>query len=107
MIPAAPGWYVRGDLALDPVIAWQPATTTEGESTLLPIVPDSHGLPPSVMSEDYLKQGHCKIVYLPHYDPADDYHAAETEIAVHQALLAERIRNLPPRDSVHPTTTPE
>ena len=69
LIPAVPGWYVDTDGALDPVIAWTRAINSEGDDTLLPVVPDGRGLTPWLVSEGFLKEFNGQIVYLPKHDP--------------------------------------
>ncbi|MFD1660003.1 hypothetical protein ACFSL4_17820 [Streptomyces caeni] len=72
LIPAAPGWYVDADGELEPVIAWTTATNSEGDNTVLPLVPDNRGLTPWLVNENFIKEFNCKIVYLPNYDPAEE-----------------------------------
>lgn len=79
-IPAAPGWYVDTDGDLDPVIAWLPATSPEGDDTLLPLVPDGRGLTPWVVNAKFIKDFNCRITYLPNHDPAEqEVTASDTE----------------------------
>lgn len=74
-IPAAPGWYVHesddGGEGLDPVIAWQPTTSADGEAILLPVVDAGPGSPPFVLSEEAFKFCNRSVVYRPSHDPGD------------------------------------
>ncbi|MBY8879753.1 hypothetical protein [Actinacidiphila acidipaludis] len=75
VIPAAPGWYLKeiyedGETNLDPIIAWQVATTADGEATLLPFVDSLPGSPPFAHTEGSFKEHRRHVVYLPSHDPA-------------------------------------
>ena len=76
-IPAAPGWYVEIDGDLDPVIAWVPVADSDGNGTLLPLVPDNRGHTPWLVSEDFLKEFNVRIVYRPNHDPDENPATAE------------------------------
>lgn len=76
LIPAAPGWYVDTDGTLDPVIAWNLSTNSEGDDTLLPYVPDNRGITPWLVKESFIKEFNSTIVYLPNHDPATDSEAS-------------------------------
>ncbi|WP_030606291.1 hypothetical protein [Streptomyces achromogenes] len=76
LIPAAPGWYLKTDGDLDPVIAWQPGvqhTSAGGDPTvLLPYIANGPGLAPSLVSAESFERVGWEVVYLPSYDPAAD-----------------------------------
>lgn len=72
LIPAAPGWYLDTAGDLDPVIAWTTAINSEGDVTLLPLVPDGHGITPWLVKEGFFKEFNCRVVYRPNYAPGAD-----------------------------------
>ena len=73
LIPAAPGWYVHeiddGEESFDPVIAWKPATDSDGDDILLPYVDAGTGFPPFALTADSFKHCNRSVVYRPAHDP--------------------------------------
>lgn len=74
-IPAGPGWYVEedeeGEISLDPVIAWLPASDAHGEPTLLPFVNGGTCEPPILLTADAFSSFRRHVVYRPNHDPED------------------------------------
>lgn len=76
LIPAAPGWYVRevdedGEASLDPVIAWQASTDTDGEPALLPFVDGGPCTTPLLLTAASFEDFSRSIVYRPNHDPGN------------------------------------
>ncbi|MDK1344172.1 hypothetical protein QNO09_12835 [Streptomyces sp. 378] len=73
LIPAAPGWYLKADADLTPVVAWQPGTqyTSDGvaPAVLLPYIANGPGLAPSLVPAESFERVEWEVVYLPNYDP--------------------------------------
>jgi hypothetical protein len=76
LIPAAPGWYLKADGDLSPVIAWEPGVqyTPDGEDppVLLPYIANGPGLAPSLVPAESFERVKWEVVYLPNHDPATD-----------------------------------
>lgn len=76
LIPAAPGWYLKADGDLTPIVAWQAGLqyTLDGEdpTVLLPYITNGPGLAPSLVPAESFERGGWEAVYLPNHDPGQE-----------------------------------
>ncbi|MFJ7154646.1 hypothetical protein ACIQUQ_06880 [Streptomyces sp. NPDC101118] len=68
-IPATPGWYLREtdgkNVAMDPIVAWQPSVDSDDEPILLPFVSGGPKAPVVVIEAEALTHWGRTIVYAP------------------------------------------
>lgn len=73
-IPAAPGWYLEetddDSTSLDPIIAWETATDTDGDDILLPYVSGGPGAAPFLITAVGFEYCNRNVIYRPNHDPA-------------------------------------